>query len=182
MMPEVKNSQSFWGFRKFWFVVPISIIVLGLDQLSKVWAILNLENMSTQYEVKILGHTFFELVFVRNPGAALSIGSQSTYLITLFALSFSCFFMWWLRNTSSLWWVIVAGLMLGGALGNLMDRVFRTPGIFRGHVVDFIAIPNWAVINVADIFITTSAMLMIVLTLLGVEVNPSHSEEKVKKF
>ncbi len=79
------------------------------------------------------------------------------------------------RKLGSLGWAIALGGLLGGAVGNLLDRIFREPGLLRGHVVDFIALPNFAVFNVADSAIVCSAVLMVLLALRGVEIDGRRS-------
>jgi signal peptidase II len=73
------------------------------------------------------------------------------------------------RRLHSIWWAVALGALLGGALGNLTDRLLRTPGFPSGHVVDFIAVKYFAVFNCADMAIVGSAILMVVLSLLGVD-------------
>jgi signal peptidase II len=76
-----------------------------------------------------------------------------------------------------MWWAIVLGMLLGGALGNLVDRLFREPGFGRGHVVDFISTP-WmmpAIYNVADSFICISMVLFVLLVILGVNLDGSRT-------
>jgi signal peptidase II len=75
------------------------------------------------------------------------------------------------RKLGSLWWAVAFGGLLGGAVGNLLDRIFREPGFLRGHVVDFIALPHFAVFNLADSAIVCSAVLMVALALFGVELD-----------
>ena len=72
------------------------------------------------------------------------------------------------RSLGSKAWAIALGGLLGGALGNLLDRIFREPGFMRGHVVDFIQLPYWAIFNVADMAVVFSAVLIVILTLRGV--------------
>jgi signal peptidase II len=74
------------------------------------------------------------------------------------------------RRLYSLPWAIALGGLLGGALGNLTDRIFRSPGVFRGHVVDFIELPNWPVFNVADSAIVGAGILMFALAARGIPV------------
>jgi signal peptidase II len=82
------------------------------------------------------------------------------------------------RRLGSLGWAVALGGLLGGALGNLVDRLFRQPGPGRGYVVDWIALPNFPVFNVADMCIVGSATLMVILSLRGIEYDGSHSHER----
>lgn len=76
----------------------------------------------------------------------------------------------------SIGWVIGLGLVLGGAIGNLTDRLFRAPGPLRGHVVDFIQVGSWwPTFNVADSAVVCGAVLLVVLTLLGYDYDGSRS-------
>ena len=71
------------------------------------------------------------------------------------------------RRLVSPWWAVGLGMILGGALGNLMDRFFRSPGPLRGHVVDFLSIGWWPVFNVADPAVVGGAILLVGLSLFG---------------
>jgi signal peptidase II len=141
-----------------------------MDQLSKVWAVANLEGRASTE----LAGEFLRLTFVRNPGAAFSLGAGSTIFVSLLALVIVGILMFRARNLRSVWWAIAMGGMIGGALGNLADRVFREPGGLRGHVVDFLALPFWPVFNVADMAVVGSAILMVVLALLGIDFDGSR--------
>ena len=79
------------------------------------------------------------------------------------------------RRLGSIWWAIALGGLLGGLLGNLIDRLTRPPSFGLGYVVDFIQVPNFAVFNIADMFITCSAVLMVILALRGIEITGARS-------
>ena len=149
-----------------------AVVVLLADQLTKIWAVARLEG---QPPIEVLGQ-FLQLVFVRNPGAAFSLGANSTMLISLLALVIVGVLLFRSRNLASVWWAVAMGGMIGGALGNLVDRVFRSPGTFRGHVVDFLALPNWPVFNLADMAVVGSAILMVVLVLFGIEMDGTRTK------
>lgn len=158
-------------------VVVVAAAVLVVDQLSKIWAVAALEN---EPPVQVIGD-FFRLVFVRNSGAAFSLGSGSTIVVSLLALVIVGVLIYRARNLQSVWWAIAMGGMIGGALGNLTDRVFREPGVLRGHVVDFFALPIWPVFNVADIAVVGSAIGMVVLALLGIDFDGTrHGRESAE--
>jgi len=108
------------------------------------------------------------LTFARNPGAAFSIGTGMTWIFGLLAVAIIVVIWRTSRRLASVWWAVALGLLLGGAVGNLIDRLFRTPGRFQGHVVDFITVPHFAVFNLADAAITCAAILMVVLVIFGV--------------
>jgi signal peptidase II len=102
---------------------------------------------------------------VKNPGAAFGIGAGSTIIFTIFALSVLVIITRYATQLTSKGWAVVCGLVLGGILGNLTDRIFREPGFLQGHVIDWIQIPNWPVFNIADSAIVIAALIAIVLTI-----------------
>lgn len=158
----------------WWVVLLVAVAVLVLDQLTKVWAVATLEGQPT---INLAGE-YLRLTFVRNSGAAFSLGSGSTIVISLIALVIVGVLVVRARHLRSIWWAIAMGGMIGGALGNLIDRVFRNPGGLRGHVVDFIALPYWPVFNVADMAVVGSAILMVVLALLGIDFDGTREGSK----
>lgn len=147
------------------FAVAAAVVVL--DQLTKWLAVRYLEG---QPPVQIVGD-WLALDFLRNPGAAFSFGTGFTFVFPVIAIAVVVVIVRKSRELGSLAWAIALGGMLGGALGNLIDRVFRDPGMLQGHVVDFIFVKHFAVFNVADAAITCSAVLMVVLALLGVDLD-----------
>lgn len=156
-------------------VAVTAVVILLIDQVTKVWAVAKLEN---EPPIDVINGVF-QFTFVRNPGAAFSLGSGSTMLVSLIAVVIVVVLMFRARNLRSVWWAIAMGGMIGGALGNLTDRVFRDPGGLRGHVVDFLALPFWPVFNVADMAVVGAAILMMVLALLGIDFDGTrHVDEK----
>ncbi len=145
----------------------LAAVVLGLDLLTKTIVVANL---TPGDPVPIIGD-FARLSLVRNPGAAFSMATGMTWLLTLVAAAVVVGVVRIGRTLRSLGWAIGLGLVLGGALGNLMDRLFRAPGPLQGHVVDFVAVGWWPVFNVADSAIVCGAILLVVLTVLGFEPN-----------
>lgn len=147
--------------------VLIAIGVVIADQATKIWALAALtEGDRTPVLGDLLGVT---LVF--NEGAALSIGTGMTWVFTLAAIAVTVVVIRVANRLGSRGWTLALGLLLGGAVGNLIDRLFREPGVGRGHVVDFIAYGDWFVGNVADIAIVGAAGLMVLLGLRGVGVD-----------
>lgn len=158
---------------------------LTLDVVAKELAV---HRLPGRPPVHVVGD-LVELALTRNPGAAFSTGTSLTPVISVVALIAAvvvCVVIW--RNRS-LGWAWALGLLLAGILGNLVDRLFREPGPFRGHVVDFIALPHWPVFNVADVWINIAAVLIVVLAVLGVRLDgrrgthagqqlPEESEER----
>ncbi|MGQ4599847.1 signal peptidase II [Nocardia sp. R6R-6] len=145
----------------------IAAVLLGLDLLTKTIAVANL---TPGEPVSIIGD-FARLTLVRNPGAAFSMATGMTWLLTLVAAAVVIGVVRIGRTLRSLWWAIGLGMVLGGALGNLVDRLFRAPGPLQGHVVDFVAIGWWPVFNVADSAIVCGAILLVLLTVFGFEPN-----------
>ncbi|PJI94328.1 signal peptidase II [Luteimicrobium subarcticum] len=142
----------------------IAVVVALVDQLSKAWAQTNLADGHVD---EILGHAL-RLQLVYNPGAALSIGTGMTWLLTLVVVVVVVLIVRAARRIRSTGWAIALGLLLGGAIGNLIDRLLRDPGFARGRVVDFIGYGNFFVGNVADIAIVVAAVLIALLALRGV--------------
>lgn len=145
----------------------LAVTVLVVDQLTKVWA---LENLDVGRWRPLLGD-WIQLTLVFNPGAALSLGTGMTWVLTILALAVTIVVVRSARRLGSRGWSLAFGLLLGGALGNLGDRFFRDPGFARGRVVDFIDYFGWFVGNVADIAIVVAAGLIMVLTILGIRLD-----------
>lgn len=144
----------------------LAVLVLAADQFTKYLAI---ENLPPEQPVPVIGD-FLIFYLVRNPGAAFSLGEGVTWIFTI-ALAAVAVAIVWLAATRvrSRLWAVALGLLLGGVLGNLSDRLFREPGFPVGHVVDFINTP-WmmpAIYNVADIFIVSMMIGVALLVLVG---------------
>ena len=138
------------------------------DVLTKQLAVHALENRAP---VRLLGGAVY-LVLVRNSGAAFSLGRSHTLIFPLLTLGAIGWIGWMATRLRSVPWAVALGLVLGGALGNLGDRVFRAPGPFVGHVVDFVSVFDDAgrvfpVFNVADSALTIGLGLALLLELTG---------------
>ncbi len=131
-----------------------------IDLATKIWAV---ENLSYRSNIKIIGE-FFQLTYVRNPGAAFSFASGATVFLSLFSLLVMIAILHYSVKITSRGWAVVLGLVLGGILGNMVDRIFREPGVLRGHVIDWLQLPNWPVFNIADMAIVFAALISMVLT------------------
>jgi signal peptidase II len=142
-----------------------ALFVTFIDLATKAWAVAALENQS---EIRVIGD-FLKFSFVRNPGAAFSFGTSVTWVFTLVAIAVSIAILWISRTVTNRPWAIALGGLLGGAVGNLIDRIFRSPEVFHGHVVDFISLPNYPMFNVSDSAVVLSAIAMVILSLRGVE-------------
>jgi len=150
-------------YRRFVFIAALAVYII--DQVSKFLAVRFLEGHDS---IHLLG-SLITLTFVRNPGAAFSLGTGSTIIFTILAMTVSVLIVRSARKIVHIGWAIGLGAVLGGAMGNLTDRLFRSPGHFRGHVVDFIQFPHFAVFNLADSAIVCSAIVMTYLSMRGVE-------------
>lgn len=154
-------------------LLALAVAVLVVDQLTKVWAVQSLtEGVRTPLLGDLLG-----LTLLYNPGAALSIATGMTWVLTLAAATVSVVILRVANRLGSRGWAVALGLLLGGALGNLVDRLFREPGVGRGHVVDFIAYGELFVGNVADVAIVAAAGLIVLLTLRGIGVDGTRVEQ-----
>ena len=142
-----------------------AILVAALDLITKAWAVAALEN---QADIKVLGE-FLKFSFVRNPGAAFSFGTNITWVFSVISTVATVAVLLISRTVTNRPWAIALGGLLGGAVGNLIDRIFRSPGLFQGHVVDFISLPNYPMFNVSDSAVVLSAIAMVILSLRGVE-------------
>ena len=131
-----------------------------IDLATKIWAV---NNLSYKSNVKVIGE-FFQLTFVRNPGAAFSFAADVTVFLSIFSLIVMIAVLYYAPRITSRGWAVVLGLVLGGILGNMVDRIFREPGVLRGHVIDWLQLPNWPVFNIADTAIVIAALLAMVLT------------------
>ncbi|WP_372462229.1 signal peptidase II [Nocardia rosealba] len=162
------------GRRRLTTLLIIAAVLFGLDLLTKCLAVAYID---PDDPVPIIGD-FARLDLVRNPGAAFSMATGMTWLLTLIAAAVVVGVIRIGRTLRSLWWAIGLGMVLGGAMGNLVDRIFRSPGPLQGHVVDFVAIGWWPVFNVADSAIVCGAILLVALTIFGFEPDGTRSGRK----
>lgn len=153
-------------------LVGIASLVLVADVLTKVLAVAELEGRAP---VELLGGAVY-LVLVRNPGAAFSLATGYTWVLSLVAVAVVVVIARIARRLRATGWAVALGLVLGGALGNLSDRLFRSPGPLQGHVVDVVSLfaPDgsvWPVFNLADSSIVTGGVLLVLLALTGRELD-----------
>lgn len=149
--------------RKIGLLVSVAAAVLVADIVTKVAAVALLQPGKP---VPIIGNTV-TWTLVRNSGAAFSFATEYTWVLTLVALSVVGGILLIGRKLVSTWWAIGLGMILGGALGNLVDRFFRGPGPLRGHVVDFLSVGWWPVFNIADPAVVGGAILLVALSVFG---------------
>jgi signal peptidase II len=158
-------------------VAVLAAIVLAADQFVKY---LTITNLPLQEPVPVLGE-FLQLYYVRNPGAAFSLGSEVTWIFTIALSVVAAVIIWKAFGLRSRLWAVVLGCLLGGVLGNLGDRLFRDPGFPVGHVVDMISMP-WmmpAIFNVADVFIVTGMISVALLVVFGLRFDGSRERDHV---
>jgi signal peptidase II len=140
---------------------------LALDVVTKILVVARLANRPPVTVVP--GHV--QLTLLRNPGSAFSLATGYTAVLSLLAVVVVVAVVRLSRRLRSVGWAVALGLLLGGAAGNLSDRIFRAPGFLRGYVVDWIQLyagsHSWPVFNVADSGITVAAVLVVVLSLTG---------------
>ncbi|OBB95580.1 signal peptidase II [Mycobacterium sp. 852002-40037_SCH5390672] len=149
--------------RRLRLLLSIAGIVLALDVVTKVLAV---KLLPPGQPVPIIGDTV-TWTLVRNSGAAFSMATGYTWVLTLIATGVVVGIFWMGRRLVSPWWAVGLGMILGGAMGNLVDRFFRAPGPLRGHVVDFLSVGWWPVFNVADPSVVGGAILLVVLSIFG---------------
>ncbi|MEX5294880.1 signal peptidase II [Kocuria sp. CPCC 205268] len=148
-----------------------ALVVYTADQLTKWWVV---STMTLGERTPVVeGLLWWQ--FIRNPGAAFSLGEDITWVFTVVMAVVSVLIVLTLRRVRSAAWALALGLVLGGALGNLTDRLLREPGFGVGHVVDFIAVPRFAIFNIADCGVVTGVCLVVLLTLLGRELDGTRT-------
>ncbi len=162
--PHTQREALLW-------LAAIAAVIYLLDQGSKLLVIATLPEGEI---VPVIG-SFLQFQFVRNSGAAFSLASGMTWILTLLAAAVVAAIIWAAPRIRSVAWAVMFGLLLGGVLGNFTDRLFREPGFGTGHVIDFISMP-WmlpAIWNVADMAILSAMTVFLVLTLRGVKLDGS---------
>ncbi|NRI66179.1 signal peptidase II [Rhodococcus sp. MS16] len=164
---DLSKSASPTRPKRLAMLIAIAAVILIADVLTKIWAV---AAITPGKPIEIIGDVV-TFTLVRNPGAAFSMATSMTWILTLVAIGVVIGVIKIGRTLRSPWWALGLGLVLGGALGNLIDRLFRAPGFMRGHVVDFMSIGWWPVFNIADSAIVCGAILLVVLTLFGFEPN-----------
>jgi signal peptidase II len=154
--PQFKSGKT----RTIWLT---AVTIWLFDFATKTWA---LSNFSSDPQ-PVIG-TLLQFTLLKNSGAAFSFASGFTLIFSLLAIAVVATIIRFAGRITSRGWLTCAGLLLGGVLGNLTDRAFREPGFFLGHVIDWIQIPNWPIFNIADIAISTAALLAFIQTMRNV--------------
>lgn len=156
--------------RYLWLFAVVALLGYLADLSSKMLAVAHLE---PGRPVPVVGD-LLTLYIARNPGAAFSTGTSYTLVLSFIAMAAAVAVVWNARRLGSTGWAIGLGFLLAGVLGNLTDRIFRQPGVLRGHVVDFLQLPHWPIFNLADVCINVAAAFIIIQALRGVSVNGSR--------
>jgi signal peptidase II len=170
--PEIEAAATGPRRRRVGILLTVAGIVYVLDVISKYLVVAKL---TPGEPVHVLG-SFLQLTYTRNSGAAFSIGWGYTAVFSLIAMGVVFVILRLARRLYSAPWAVALGLLLGGAIGNLTDRIARAPGLFRGWVVDFIQFPHFAIFNVADAGITCGGVLMVLLAFRGL--HPDGTDER----
>lgn len=151
-------------------LLAVAAAVLLADLVTKLVVVATIDRGE---DIRLLGGGLY-LTHLRNTGAAFSFAEGFTVVFTLIALAVVVVIVRTARRLFSTGWAVTLGLVLGGAVGNLIDRVFREPGFLRGGVVDFLSVfgPDgevWPVFNIADSAIVCGGVLGAVLALRGID-------------
>jgi len=149
----------------------VPVLVVLIDQLSKELA---LNYLTGEPPLRLLWGAVY-LNLTRNSGAAFSLGSDYTFVFPIIAVIVLAGIVWLSRRLRSVAWGVALGLIAGGAVGNLGDRIFRAPAMFHGHVVDMISLfdeagrvfPAGAIFNIADSALFCGVVLAIILEFTG---------------
>ncbi|MFJ9587110.1 signal peptidase II [Streptomyces acidicola] len=159
------ETQQPRGRRRIAVLFAVAAFAYALDLVSKMIVVAKLEHHEP---IEIIGE-WLKFEAIRNAGAAFGFGEAFTIIFTVIAAAVIVVIIRLARKLYSLPWAVALGLLLGGALGNLTDRIFRSPGVFQGAVVDFIAPKGFAVFNLADSAIVCGGVLIVILSFRGLD-------------
>jgi signal peptidase II len=148
-------------------------VLYTTDVVTKLLAV---EHLTGEPDKPLIGE-LLQLHLTRNPGAAFSTGTAFTEVLTCVAIGAVLTILYLSRRLGSTAWAVGLGLLLAGVGGNLTDRMLREPGPFRGHVIDFLMLPNWPIFNIADMCINAAAGLILVQAFRGVRLDGSRVED-----
>lgn len=166
--------------RRVRLLATIALVIVLLDLVTKIIAVAVLE---PGVSPSILGG-LVHFTLIRNAGAAFSLATGATWVLALIAIGVVVVIIRMAPRLQSTAWAVSLGLVLGGAVGNLIDRIFRSPGFLRGHVVDFVSVfgPNaeyFPIFNVADSAITVGGITLVVTALLGIDFDGTRTRKRV---
>lgn len=182
VLPETESQQTTAGSRgvsasALAILAVVAVFAYTVDRISKILVV---DNLTLGEPVDVIGE-LLQFRYVENPGAAFSLGSGSTWIFAIIAAVVAIFIIFFARRIRSTGWAVLFGMLLGGNLGNLTDRLIRPPGFGIGHVVDFLQVYGFpAIFNVADIAIVSSMGLFILLTIRGVGLDGKRSSKIAK--
>ncbi|QDQ11035.1 signal peptidase II [Streptomyces spectabilis] len=162
---DAESDRQPRGKRKIAVLFGVALVAYALDLVSKMIVVAKLEHHEP---IDVVGD-LLRFNAIRNAGAAFGMGEAYTIIFTVIAAGVIVVIARLARKLYSLPWAIALGLLLGGALGNLTDRIFRSPGVFKGAVVDFIAPKGFAVFNLADSAIVCGGILIVLLSFRGLD-------------
>lgn len=148
----------------------VALVLYATDVVTKHLAV---EHLTGEPDKQLIGE-ILQLHLTRNPGAAFSTGTAFTEALTVVAMVAILVVLWLSRRIGSTVWALALGFLLAGVSGNLTDRMFREPGPFRGHVIDFLMLPNWPIFNVADMCINAAAGLILIQAFRGIRIDGSR--------
>jgi signal peptidase II len=160
--------------RRIRLLLAVAAGIFGADLITKT---IMVATLSDRAPIRLLGG-LLTLRVLRNSGAAFSIGTSMTAVFTLIAVVVIVSILRTARRLRSLVWAVTLGLLLGGATGNLGDRLFRSPGPLRGHVVDWIELPHWPVFNVADSAIVCGGILAVLIAARGIRLDGARDRAR----
>lgn len=152
----------------------VAVVLYAADQGTKAWAEASLEGRG---DVRFVGD-LLQLHLAYNPGAAFSLGTSYTVVLSCVAIVAACAVLWFSRKLGSAVWSVALGFLMAGICGNLTDRLFRDPGPLRGHVVDFLMLPNWPIFNIADICINVAAGLILIQAFRGIRLDGTRTADE----
>ena len=172
MRPQPRVTSASSSVRRRILFAVTALIVFALDQITKVLA----ESYLASGSIQVLGD-FLRFTLAYNKGAAFSLGFGATWVLTLISALAVIALLYFGPKVKTYDWSLIAGFVLGGAAGNLIDRAFRQPELFNGHVVDFIQIPfNFPIFNLADTFLVIGVSLAVLRTALGDEIGGGRAK------
>jgi len=145
----------------------VAAVAYLVDVVTKGLAV---DRLAGRPDVPLIGE-LLQLRLVRNPGAAFSAGTGYTEVFSVISIVAFVVVLVLARRIGSLAWAVALGFLLAGVAGNLTDRLLREPGPLRGHVIDFLMLPNWPVFNIADICINVAAGLILIQVFRGIRLD-----------
>ena len=145
-------------------------VLYAVDQATKWLAV---DRLTGKPDRELVGDLLV-LHLTRNAGAAFSTGTRYTELFTALAFVAVLVVLWLGRRVGNAAWAVAFGALLAGIVGNFTDRILRSPGVLRGHVVDFLMLPHWPIFNVADMCINVAAALILIQAFRGIRLDGSR--------